>query len=48
MRALLSVPCTFVVLNCAAVFGLYHFLRGSRDIWIHYTPATLRTRLCPR
>ena len=29
---LFEVPYTFVLMNWAAVAGLYHFLRG-RDVW---------------
>lgn len=32
-RTLLLVPYTFVLMNWAAVAGLYYFTRGSRDIW---------------
>ena len=32
-RKVVLVPYTFVLMNWAAVAGLYHFTRGSRDIW---------------
>jgi hypothetical protein len=33
LRQVLSIPLSFVLMNCAAVIALYHFLRGSRNIW---------------
>lgn len=33
MTRFLSTPYTFVMMNWAAVVGLYHFIRGSRDVW---------------
>jgi hypothetical protein len=33
MRRFLSVPYTFVMMNWAAVMGLFCFLRGTRDVW---------------
>jgi hypothetical protein len=33
MRRVLLFPYTFVLMNWAAVAGLYHFLRGHKDIW---------------
>lgn len=32
-RRVVLVPYTFVLLNWAAVAGLYYFARGSRNIW---------------
>lgn len=32
-RKLMLVPFTFVLMNWAAVAGLYYFTRGSRDLW---------------
>lgn len=33
MKRLLKIPYTFVLLNWAAVAGLFHFLRGHKDVW---------------
>ena len=35
MKRLLSLPYTFVLMNWAAVAGLYHFARvtGKKDVW---------------
>jgi len=33
MRGLLLVPYSFVVLNLAAVAGLYYFITGRKDLW---------------
>jgi hypothetical protein len=32
-RKLLLAPYTFVLMNWAAVAGLYYFARGSKDAW---------------
>lgn len=32
-RQIVLVPYTFVLMNWAAVAGLYYFTSGSRDIW---------------
>lgn len=32
-RKIVLVPYTFVLMNWAAVAGLYYFARGSQDIW---------------
>jgi hypothetical protein len=34
-----AFPYTFVVMNWAAVVGLYHFLRGQHDVWSGYESA---------
>ena len=34
MKRLLSIPYTFVLLNCAAVAACYYFLRGVQDVWV--------------
>jgi succinate dehydrogenase hydrophobic anchor subunit len=36
MNRFLAIPFTFVLLNLAAVVGLFHFIRGSNDIWFRY------------
>jgi len=33
MRRPLLIAYTFVLMNWAAVLGLYHFVRGHKDIW---------------
>ena len=33
MRDLISLPYTFVIMNWAAVVGLYYFLIGKKDVW---------------
>jgi hypothetical protein len=38
-QKLLMVPFTFVLMNWAAVAGLYYFSRGARDLW---SPAGVR------
>jgi hypothetical protein len=34
MRRLLSLPYTFVLMNWAALAGLYYFLTGKKDVWL--------------
>ena len=36
MKSMILFPYTFVLLNWAAVLGLYHFLRGQHDVWSGY------------
>jgi hypothetical protein len=36
MTRVVAIPFTFVLLNAAAVVGLYHFIKGSSDIWFRY------------
>lgn len=36
MKRLLLIPYTFVLLNWAAVVGLYCFVRRYRDVWTRY------------
>jgi hypothetical protein len=36
MKSLVLFPYTFVLMNWAAVVGLYHFLRGQQDVWSGY------------
>lgn len=33
MKNALMIPYVFVMMNWAAVMGLVHYLRGSRDVW---------------
>jgi hypothetical protein len=33
LRKVLLLPYTFMLMNWAAVAGLYYFTRGSRDLW---------------
>ena len=33
MKRALLIPFTFVRMNWAAVAGLYHFVRGGKDVW---------------
>jgi hypothetical protein len=33
LRKLVLVPYTFVLMNCAAVAGLFYFTRGSAGMW---------------
>ncbi len=37
MKRPLIVAYTFVLMNWAAVLGLYHFLCGHADIWHRYS-----------
>ena len=39
MKSLVLFPYTLVLMNWAAVVGLYHFLRGQRDAWGGYAGA---------
>jgi hypothetical protein len=34
MRRLVSLPYTFVLMNWAAVAGLYCFVTGKKDVWL--------------
>jgi len=34
MRRLFSLPYTFVLMNVAAVAGLFHFVTGKKDVWL--------------
>ena len=36
MKRILSIPSMFVLMNWAAVVGLYYFLRGEKQIWARY------------
>ena len=36
MKIFVLFPYTFVLMNWAAVVGLYHFLRGTQDVWSGY------------
>lgn len=33
MKRVFSVPYTFVMMNWAAVMGLFYFVRGTRNVW---------------
>jgi hypothetical protein len=37
MRKILVTAYTFVLMNWAAVAGLYHFARGSENLWVKVT-----------
>jgi hypothetical protein len=34
MKRLLSLPYTFVLMNWAAIAGLYYFITGKQDVWL--------------
>jgi hypothetical protein len=34
MRRMISLPYTFVLMNWAAVAGLYYFVTGKKGIWL--------------
>ena len=36
MKSLILFPYTFILMNWAAVVGLYHFLRKQHDVWGGY------------
>jgi len=36
MKKLLLIPRTFVMLNWAAMVGLYYFARKRKDIWVSH------------
>jgi hypothetical protein len=36
MKSLVLFPYTLVLMNWAAVVGLFHFLRGQHDVWSGY------------
>jgi uncharacterized BrkB/YihY/UPF0761 family membrane protein len=38
MKRAMLMAYSFVLMHWAAVLGLYHFLRGSRDIWHRHRP----------
>ena len=44
MRRVISLPYTFVLMNWAAVAGLYYFVTGKRDIWLKSKPVHRRRR----
>jgi len=33
VKRLVSLPYTFVLMNWAAVAGLYYFVTGKKDVW---------------
>ena len=33
MKRFISLPYTFVIMNWAAVAGLYYFITGKKDVW---------------
>ena len=33
MRRLMSLPYAFVIMNWAAIAGLYYFVTGRKDVW---------------
>lgn len=47
MRVLL-VPYTFVLMNWAAVAGLYHFARRSKDVWLNRSSSAPRAERANR
>jgi hypothetical protein len=34
MRRLVSLPYAFVLMNWAAIAGLYYFITGKKDVWL--------------
>jgi hypothetical protein len=34
MKRLISLPYSFVLMNWAAVVGLYYFVSGKKDVWL--------------
>jgi hypothetical protein len=40
MKRLILFPYTFVLMNWAAVAGLYHAVRGTQDIWYRSSHVT--------
>lgn len=36
MKRTLMIPYTFVLMNWAAVVGLYNFVLGRADVWMKY------------
>jgi len=34
MKRLVSLPYTFVLMNWAAVAGLFYFVSGKKDVWL--------------
>ena len=47
MKRLMLIPYTFVLMNWAAVAGLYHVLCGTEDIWFPYRHANNACELPP-
>lgn len=39
MKRMASFLYTFVLLNLAAVVGLYYFVSGKKDVWLKHKPA---------
>ena len=39
MTRMLTFPYTFVLMNWAAVVGLYYFATGKKDIWLKHRSA---------
>jgi hypothetical protein len=33
VRRIFSLPYTFVLMNLAALEGLFHFISGKKDVW---------------
>jgi hypothetical protein len=38
MKRLFSLPYTFVLMNWAAVTGLFYFVTGKKDVWLRSGP----------
>ena len=34
MKRLVSLPYTFVLMNWAAMAGLFYFVSGKKDVWL--------------
>jgi hypothetical protein len=34
MKRMLSLPYAFVLMNWAAMVGLYYFVTGKKDVWL--------------
>ncbi len=51
MKRALLISYTFVLMNWAAVVGLFHFVLGHKDIWVRHRAAhfgPMRRELQPR
>ena len=46
MKRIALIPHMFVLLNWAAVVGLYYFIRGRSDVWTQHKLAGPAERNC--
>jgi len=44
MKRMFSFPYTFILMNWAAVAGLYYFVTGEKNIWLKHKSAHTHLR----